>query len=258
VGWGSGCGCRAGLRFVLGRGLGCFGFRVRFGIWATVILLYALSGSLVYRSRPLGRPGNWCAWAERHRCSQQLRLAADVVEVTERQVAEADLEDVALGLEEAEAFTNERAGHEDLVPSPLEVPAVSNAAQVIRPREVRLGKTHRHLALGPLVEVAWDVLRERFVRALVVEDATETIEAALSREQRCRSWLARVTLQRQVKALVLPVLLRMSRLDALVRDAESMKQHTHLRQAARRRRRKRGSVVRTHRAWQPVAGKIRE
>src|SRR5262245_37827184 len=64
------------------------------------------------------------------------------------------------------------------------------------------------------------MLLQRFVRSFVIEACAPAIEALLLRRQMHGRWLCGLGLERLVHALVTAVLLRMTRRDALVTNAE--------------------------------------
>ncbi len=81
-----------------------------------------------------------------------------------------------------------------------------------------------------MVETRWDLVIQALMRALVVEDVTEVVEAALLRAKRCRRRFCRVLLQRAMHPLVTTVLLRSACLNPFVNNPQLHPAERELRQ----------------------------
>jgi hypothetical protein len=90
------------------------------------------------------------------------------------------------------------------------------------------------------------------MRSLILEAGAELVEFGLLLQEVLRRGLRCLFLQRQVHALVAPVLLRVPGLDALNMNAQAQPPHAELAQAEQRMRAAEGRDVGRHRRYQPA------
>ena len=145
--------------------------------------------------------------------------------------------------------------HKHQFPFPLDLPVRVHTPHLVRrvvPGILELGR------IGPGgrdIDVPRRSLPQCLVRPVSIKLAPHAIKPPLLGLARGRGCQRRLLLQRQVKPLVAPVLLRVPRIDPIQVNSQLQPPHRQLREPARARRRERRSVVGAQRAGQPIFAK---
>src|SRR5436190_5617334 len=147
----------------------------------------------------------------------------------------------------------QRRGDIDRLTVPLHPPARSHAALLPFIGVIPRGRQPPRVLFGRrfIVMLRW-TLSQRFMGALLVVFVSELFKAPLLRGQRTCRWSCRVFFQRAMEALMTPILLRLSGLNALQLDAQAQPPHTQFAQASQRSGSKGRSVVRADGPRHPI------
>src|SRR5882757_3049429 len=176
--------------------------------------------------------GNSCSWfGPLRRCASAApQLACFLVDDADRHIEEAHLPVSVLGLLDGNGFTGKRAANVDEVALPFDLAVGADLAHRRFGRVIRLGKPRRHDARRGLVDACRHALTKRLMRPFFVVVAHKCRKATSLRGAGWRRWPHGFQ-KREVKALVPAVLLRMTRIDPFMSDAELDPPHRQRRQA---------------------------
>src|SRR3981081_1974729 len=176
--------------------------------------------------------GDSCSWfGPLRRCASAApQLACFLVDDADRHVEEAHLPVSVLGLLDGNGFTGKRAANVDEVALHFDLAVGADLAHRRFGRVIRLGKPRRHDARRGLVDARRHALAKRLMRPFFVVVAHKCRKATSLRAAGWRRGPSGFK-KRGVKALVPAVLLRMTRIDPFMSDAELDPPHRQRRQA---------------------------
>ena len=125
-------------------------------------------------------------------------------------------------LAKTDELTGERGSHVDgfAFTRQVDVSMCVDPSNQIMERIFEVSGNLGQLSLRRLIQARWASHVERLVGALLVEDALETVEALLLLQRVASSRTCCLSFERQVKSLVLAILLGMARLNSLQFDAQ--------------------------------------
>src|SRR5882672_8654957 len=176
--------------------------------------------------------GYSCSWfGPLWRCAGVApQLACCLVDDADRHIEEAHLPVSVLGFLDGNSFTGERTANVDEVASPFDLAVGADLAhrgfgRVVRPREPL-----RHRARRRLIDAGRWTLAKRLMRPFLVVVAHKCCKATGLSGAGRRRWPHGFQ-KREVKTLVSAVLLRMTRIDPFMLDAELDPPHRQRRQA---------------------------
>src|ERR1035438_8240180 len=196
--------------------------------------------------------GDTCSWFGLRRCASAApQLVCFLIDDADRHVEEAHLPVPVLGFLDSNSFTNESAANVDEVASPFDLAIGPNLAHRGFGRVIRLWKPRWHRTRRRLVDASRWALAKRLVRPFFVVVAHKCGRQTAWSGAGWRRWPHGFQ-KREVKTLVSAVLLRMTRINPFMSDAELDPPHRQRRHAGGPARGEWRTVVRADHLRQAV------
>src|ERR1017187_4363562 len=142
------------------------------------------------------------------------------VELTQLGLVKEDPVSVVIHLLKADLLIAEHFADKYPAVTPTDIAVVVHAACLKRPRVLEARHATRQHPCAGNIDAAWRLISKTFVRTFVIEYQAKAIKLLLLRRHRLSWGLCSVLFERAMHSLMPPVLLRTSRLDAFMNNAQ--------------------------------------